>query len=166
MIPLILEVGSEVQLLKMLCHWATIRVPGWWVTSVQPWCHIVTLQSCCFLVISCVWLFGDPIGQSPPDSSVHGISQTRILEWVAISFFRGSSWPRDQTWITSIAGRFFTSEPPRIFNLISGDLNLVWFCLCHELNLQFGKPFNLSGSGSAFVNLGEGIHKMVPNLKS
>ena len=34
--------------------------------------------------------------------------QTRILEWVAISFSRGSSWPRDWTWVSCIAGRFFT----------------------------------------------------------
>ena len=37
-------------------------------------------------------------------------SQARILEWVAISFSRGSSWPRDQTCISWIAGRFFTTE--------------------------------------------------------
>ena len=48
----------------------------------------------------------------PPGSSVHGISQVRILEWVAISFSRGSSWPRNQTHISCIAGRFFTTEPP------------------------------------------------------
>ena len=41
---------------------------------------------------------------SPPGSSLHGVSQARILEWVAISFSRGSSWPRDQTWISGIAG--------------------------------------------------------------
>ena len=40
--------------------------------------------------------------------SVHGILQARILEWVAIPFSRGSSWPRDQTWISCIAGRFLT----------------------------------------------------------
>ena len=34
---------------------------------------------------------------NPPDSSVHGISQARVLEWAAISFSRGSSWPRDRT---------------------------------------------------------------------
>ena len=39
---------------------------------------------------------------SPPDSSVHGISQARILDWVAISFSRGSSWPRNQTHILCI----------------------------------------------------------------
>ena len=49
---------------------------------------------------------------SIPGSSVHGISQARILEWVAISSSRGSSWPRDLTHISCIAGRFFTTEPP------------------------------------------------------
>ena len=48
---------------------------------------------------------------SPPGSSVHGIFQARILEWVAISFSRGSSWPRDWAHISCVsctAGRFFT----------------------------------------------------------
>ena len=39
---------------------------------------------------------------SPPGSSVHGISQARILEWEAISFIRRSSWPRDQTHVSRI----------------------------------------------------------------
>ena len=42
------------------------------------------------------------------DSSVHGIFQARVLEWVAISFSRGSSQPRDLTWVSHIAGRHFT----------------------------------------------------------
>ena len=50
----------------------------------------------------------DPVNCSLPGSSVHGISQARILGWVAIPFSRGSSWPRDQTWVPCIAGRFFT----------------------------------------------------------
>ena len=41
-------------------------------------------------------------------SSVRGIFQARILEWVAISFSRGSSRPRDRTWVSSTAGRLFT----------------------------------------------------------
>jgi len=53
---------------------------------------------------------------SPPGSSVHGISQARILEWVAISSFRGFSQPRNQIQVSHIAGVFFTSwatrEPP------------------------------------------------------
>ena len=42
----------------------------------------------------------DPMDCSPPGSSVHGIFQTRILEWVAISYSRGSSQPKDQTYIS------------------------------------------------------------------
>ena len=45
---------------------------------------------------------------SLPGSSVHGISQAIILEWVAVSFSRGSSQARDQTWVPCIVGRFFT----------------------------------------------------------
>ena len=49
---------------------------------------------------------------SQPGSSIHGVLQARIPEWVAISFSRGSSPPRDQTQVSCIAGRFFTAEPP------------------------------------------------------
>ena len=49
----------------------------------------------------------DPMDCSLPGSSVHGILQARIQEWVAIPFSRGSSQPRDWTWVTCIAGRFF-----------------------------------------------------------
>ena len=47
---------------------------------------------------------------SMPGSSVHGISQGRILGWVAISSSRGSSRPMDQTQASCIADRFFTAE--------------------------------------------------------
>ena len=50
----------------------------------------------------------DPIDCSPQGSSVHEILQARILEWVAMPFSRESSRPRDQTWISHIAIRFFT----------------------------------------------------------
>ena len=50
----------------------------------------------------------DPMYWSPPGSSVHGILKARILEWVAVSFSRGSSQPRDQTQVSRIAGRLFT----------------------------------------------------------
>ena len=48
------------------------------------------------------------MGCSLPGSSVHGIFQARVLERVAISFSRGSSQPRDRTWVSHIAGRPFT----------------------------------------------------------
>ena len=49
---------------------------------------------------------------SKPGSSVHETFQARILEWVVISFSRRSSWPRDQSHISALAGGFFTAAPP------------------------------------------------------
>ena len=51
----------------------------------------------------------NPMDYSLPGSSVHGILQARILGWVAISFSRGSSWPRNWTQVFCIAGSFFTN---------------------------------------------------------
>ena len=65
-----------------------------------PWFGLVA-QSCPTLC--------NPIDYSLPGSSVHGISQARILEWVATSFSRGPSLSRDQTCISCIAGGFFTN---------------------------------------------------------
>ena len=59
------------------------------------------------LVTSHAWLC-DPMHYSPPGSSIHGILQARILDWVAIPFSRWSSQPRNQTGVSCIAGRFFT----------------------------------------------------------
>ena len=50
----------------------------------------------------------NPVDCSPPGSSVHGILQARILEWVAIWFSKGSSWAKDWTWVSCVAGGFFT----------------------------------------------------------
>ena len=58
-----------------------------------------------------VWLcltLCDPRDHSLPRSSVHGILQVRLLEWVAMPFSRGSSEPRDPTQISCLAGIFFT----------------------------------------------------------
>ena len=51
----------------------------------------------------------DPMDYSLPTSSLHGIFQARILEWVAIPFFRGSSWSRDRNLGSCIASSFFTN---------------------------------------------------------
>ena len=53
-----------------------------------------------------------PIDCSPPGSSFRGNSQARILESVVISFSRLTSWPRDRTHVSCIAGRFLTAELP------------------------------------------------------
>ena len=54
----------------------------------------------------------DPMDCSQPGSSVHGILQARMLEWVDIPFSRGSFQPRDRTEVSYIAGRFFTVWAP------------------------------------------------------
>ena len=59
------------------------------------------------VIQSCLALC-DPMDCSLPGFSIHGILQARILEWVAISFSRGSSRPRGQTQVSCIAGRCFT----------------------------------------------------------
>ena len=88
---------------------------------------------------------------SPPGSSVHGICWARTLEWVAISFFRGSSHPgifpsRDQTCVSCITGRFFTAEPlPK---------NSTRSSLCIWNEIQNGKTlhdFAPSASPAIFV---------------
>ena len=50
----------------------------------------------------------DSMDCSPPGPRLHGILQARILEWAAIHFSRGSSWPRYWAWVSCIAGGFFT----------------------------------------------------------
>ena len=61
-------------------------------------------------VVSDSW---DPIDCSSPGSSVHGILQARILEWVVISSSKGSSWTRDGSWVSCIAGGFWTVQATR-----------------------------------------------------
>ena len=68
--------------------------------------------------------------------SVHGISQARILEWVAIFFSRAYSWPRDRTWVSCIADRFFTVR--QYTNVLAFGLELFIKCfyrlLCLRIN--------------------------------
>ena len=59
---------------------------------------------------------------SPPGSFLHGVLQARILEWVAVSYSRGSSRPRDQTQIAGIAGRLYH--------------------LSHQVHLMLGRKLN------------------------
>ena len=71
--------------------------------SFAPYTNMV-----CVLVVSDSWR---PMDCSPPGSSVHGIFQARILEWVAISSSRGSFWPRDWThvsYVSCIGSRFLS----------------------------------------------------------
>ena len=72
-----------------------------------------------------------PHGLYPPGSSIHGISQARILRWVAISFSRGSSQPRDQTHIACLVCRFFTTEPALVSRLLTFKLLTIWIQNLH-----------------------------------
>ena len=95
----------------------------------------------------------DPVDYSLPGSPVHGILQTRILEWVAIFFSRGPSWPRDWTWVSCIAGRFFTIwatwEAP--YNSASVDktsqiqLILIQFVSFSECHIYIALPVKPKG---------------------
>ena len=81
--------------------WVTLIVSNFSLWKLEA----VVTQSCLILC--------DSIDCSPPDSSVHEILQSRTLEWVAISFSRGSFWPRNRTRLSCVAGRFFTDWTTR-----------------------------------------------------
>ena len=77
----------------------------------------------------------NPKDCSLPGSSVHGILQARIMQWVAISFSRGSSQCRDGTWFSYTAGRFFTDWATREaqqthINTLKTKQDVLFFHLC------------------------------------
>ena len=67
----------------------------------------------CVCLVAVVSDSCDPIDCSLAGSSVHGILQARTLEWVAVSFSRGSSRPRKRTQVSCTAGRLFTNSDAR-----------------------------------------------------
>ena len=77
------------------------------MSSYAKDCVILFSQGWSEVTQSCPTLC-DPMDCSPPGSSIHGILQARVLEWVAISFSRRSSRPRDWTRVSCIVGRCFT----------------------------------------------------------
>ena len=124
--------------------------------------HLLTF-GCCFLLWNSFHIFKwykwsevaqscptlcDPMDCSLPHSSIHGIFQARVLEWVAISFSRGSFRPRDQTQVSCIVGRRFTVWATRevlkqnglctwsFGNLTETILHLSQFILCFS-SVQF-----------------------------
>ena len=76
---------------------SSIQRQSWFTCNYCLWSH-----ACAKLLQLCPTLC-DPMECSLPGSSAHVISQARILEWVAISSSRGSSWPRDQTHVSYIS---------------------------------------------------------------
>ena len=117
-----------------------------------PWPGLLLLL-CRF---SPVWLFATlwTIAHQAPLSME--FSRQELLEWVAIPFSRGPSWPRDQTWVSCIAGRFFTvwtiREAPWPRLLLLSRFSRVWLCVTPETaahqappSLGFSKQEHWSG---------------------
>ena len=99
----------------------------------------------------------DPMVHSPPGSSVHGILQARILDWVATSSSRGSSRPRDRAHISFIAGGVFPAgspgEPSVTHRIVYIHINphtfslsksISMFCFKHSLKINRWKKFFLT----------------------
>ena len=87
------------------------------IGAFSYWCAFkCPLCPCWFVIVvsglSRVRLFVTPVDCSPPGSSVRGILQARILEWVAMPFSRGRPNPRIEPGSPALAGRFLTTEPP------------------------------------------------------
>ena len=116
-----------------------LDLEGWLVWRAP--CFVCNLNFeclCCCYLVSCIQLFYDSMDYSPPGSFIHGISQARVLEWVAISFSRGSFNARTEfacPATPALAGGFWSTAPPgttaygalRIWHLptsaISGPIN-------------------------------------------
>ena len=91
------------------------------------------LRHLCMLShFSPVWFFCDPVDCSLPGSSVHGILQAKILEWVAMPSSRGSSWPRDWSLISHVS--------------CIGRWVLYHYCHLASLSLYLAKTVNTSST--------------------
>ena len=145
-------------ILYRLSHWGNPRILEWIAcpfSRVSSWPRNWTRVSCiagrfftswatretqsesvsCSVMSDSAWTGSDC---DPPGSSIPGILQARILEWVAYPFSRGSSPPRNQTGVSCIADRFFTSwackEAPvhsELVNTLAGFL----FFICLTVNI-------------------------------
>ena len=102
-----------------------------------------SFEHLCCVYAQSWWLFATPYAISPPGSSVHGISQAGMMEWVAISFSRGSSRPRDRSqvsctsctdrqilyrWATWVALNVFGET---LFHLLQKLIYSSWFILLY-----------------------------------
>ena len=99
--PQVSQSFSQVPMVTTSIHDHLLLLPNSGIKSlIQTALKVKVAQSC-------------PTLCNPMDYTAHGILQARILEWVAVPFFRGSSQPRDWTQVSLIAGRFFTSWATR-----------------------------------------------------
>ena len=94
---------TKLQLKSHDCAFISTYIYIYTHTHIHIYIH-TCVHACCLSMVSLY----DPMDCSPPSSSIHGILQARVLEWIAIPFSRGSSQPRDRTQVSCIAGGFFT----------------------------------------------------------
>ena len=102
--------GPRTLCVQQLCICMWFKTPRLWKNLIPP--KMLQLTDCnhqcvcaCLVAQSCLTLW-DPMDCNPPGSSVRGILQARILEWIAMPSFRGSSWPKDWTlvsWVSCIS---------------------------------------------------------------
>ena len=120
------ELTLESTLLFPILYWEEKKIT---VITLSEWVSEVT-QLCPILC--------EPMDCSLPDSSIHGIFQARILEWVAISFSRRSSQPREWTQVSHIVGRCFTVWATREdHNIIIPLLSIPGHCYFSPVVILF-----------------------------
>ena len=97
----------------------------------------------------------DPMDCSLPDSTIRGIFQARILEWVAISFSRRSSWPRDWTWVSHMLGivgrRFYRLSHQERSEVHGIKRSQKWKCEGFPGGSVVKKPLTNAGERSHFL---------------
>ena len=133
---------------------------------IAKWWLLIIFTCACSVAKLCLNLC-DPMDCSPPGSPVHEILQARILEWVAISYSRGSSWPRDRAHISCVShitGRLFTTESPgkslHYVAVATQSLSCVQLCVApqtvaHRAPLFMGFPRQEYWSGLPFPTPGD-----------
>ena len=104
-----------------------------WVLCVSVFVCLY-VYVCVLVIQSCLTLW-DPMDCNLPGSSVYGIILAKILEWVAIPFSKGSSRPRDWTWVSCIAGGFLTIWAAR-------EAHILW-----NTALQIGTTYEQNNQG-------------------
>ena len=122
--------------------------------TLSPRCPIMII--CCYLVAQSCPTLCDPMDGSPPGSSVHGILQARILEWVATSFSKGSSQLRDQTHVSCVYLLHWQADSLPLHHLENPRLHSVQFsCSVVSDSLQ---PHELQHARPPCLSLTPGVY--------
>ena len=106
-----------------------------------------------------------PMDYVAPGSPVHGIFQARILEWVALPFSRGSSQPRDRTWVSSTAGRYFTvwatkvNIIPKSWKLLRIDYNYINISITDSMDMSLSKLWEIVKDRETWGAAAHGVTK-------